>query len=320
VINNYNYGEYVGHAIRSVLEQTRADVECIVVDDGSTDNSREVIRRFENVTAIFKENGRQTSAVRAGVARATGDVVILLDSDDRLFANACAEIAATWRPGISLIQYRLRKENPKGEVLGEYPDHEFLTEGHREHCVRWGEFPSSPTSGNAFARSTLQSALAHISDSEVEFPDGYLIYAAALFGEVCVMNKPLGAYLIHGRNISTSGSWAPERRKAQLLVFISQKDAIARLLGALHMRAVSGEALLGAYHWRTMAVLLYANPKERGLERFSLRQACLNGIRQFLVTPGIPLYRRVKNIFVLALLFVVPQWIVNRGVGQTAAR
>lgn len=319
VINNYNYAGYVGHAIRSVLEQTHADVECIVVDDGSTDGSREVIRRFDNVTAIFKSNGRQTSAMRAGLARAAGDLVILLDSDDYLYPNACAEIAAAWKPGVSLIQYRLQKRTLNDEVVGEYPDHEFLTEGHRERCISWGEFPCSPTSGNAFARSALQAAFAHIADGDMDFPDGYLIYAAALFGDVRVIDKALGVYLVHGANASTAASRALSRRKAQLLVFISQKNAVARLLGSMHLRRVTGDELLGAYQWRTMAVLLYANPKEPGLERYSLRQASLNGIKQFLVSPGIPPYRRAKNILLLALLFLVPQWMVNRGVRQSSA-
>jgi len=80
VINNYNYESFVGTAIRSVLAQTYKGVQCIVVDDGSTDRSRDIISQFDGIKKIFKDNGGQTSAIRLGVEQANSDIIILLDS------------------------------------------------------------------------------------------------------------------------------------------------------------------------------------------------------------------------------------------------
>ena len=65
IICNYNYGAMLSDAIKSTLAQDYPLVEIIVVDDGSTDDSRQVIARYPTLNAIFKVNSGQTSAVRA---------------------------------------------------------------------------------------------------------------------------------------------------------------------------------------------------------------------------------------------------------------
>src|SRR5579863_9473046 len=105
VINNYNYAQYVGEAIESVAAQTYDNVEILCVDDGSKDDSAAVIRRYSQVKAIFKSNGGQSSAVRAGLDSAKGDIIIFLDADDVLYPEACAEVANAWDSATSYVQY-----------------------------------------------------------------------------------------------------------------------------------------------------------------------------------------------------------------------
>ena len=66
IINNYNYGHFLGHAINSALDQDYPNVEVIVVDDGSTDHSQRVIASFKEVIPVYKKNAGQASCFNAG--------------------------------------------------------------------------------------------------------------------------------------------------------------------------------------------------------------------------------------------------------------
>ena len=86
IITNYNYRDYVGQAVDSVLAQTRAAAQVIVMDDGSTDGSAAwLAERYGNearVTLRCVSNGGQLSAFVKGLDGVTGDVVCFLDADD----------------------------------------------------------------------------------------------------------------------------------------------------------------------------------------------------------------------------------------------
>lgn len=89
VIANYNYGHMLSRAIDSVLNQTVPDIEIIVVDDGSTDNSKEVIAGYPSkIKAFFQKNSGQSTAYNRGAAAASGDYILFLDADDELLPGA----------------------------------------------------------------------------------------------------------------------------------------------------------------------------------------------------------------------------------------
>jgi glycosyltransferase involved in cell wall biosynthesis len=93
VIVNYNYGRFLGGAVRSVFAQTHADVECIVVDNASTDETPAVLVALEaeyDALIIIRRhsNDGQTPASLDGLARASGQYIIFLDADDLLLPTA----------------------------------------------------------------------------------------------------------------------------------------------------------------------------------------------------------------------------------------
>jgi len=84
IIPNYNQTRYVGQALQSVFRQTYHNYEIIVVDDGSTDNSYEVIKGFGGrVRYIRQENRGLASARNTGIIAAQGELISLLDADDQ---------------------------------------------------------------------------------------------------------------------------------------------------------------------------------------------------------------------------------------------
>ena len=74
IINNYNYGRYLPKAIDSALAQSYPHTEILVVDDGSSDDSRTVIASYgDRIIPVLKQNGGQASALNAGFAASRGD-------------------------------------------------------------------------------------------------------------------------------------------------------------------------------------------------------------------------------------------------------
>lgn len=85
VISTYNYAEYLPTAVESVLNQTYKNLEIIIVNDGSTDNTDEVIAPYlkdERIKYIKQENVGQASAKNCGIRNSSGDYIAFLDADD----------------------------------------------------------------------------------------------------------------------------------------------------------------------------------------------------------------------------------------------
>src|SRR5689334_15406627 len=121
IIPNWNYERFVGDAIRSALAVRWSDKEVIVVDDGSTDNSRAVIADFgSQITTILQKNSGQNGAANAGFARSSGDTIIFLDSDDMLLPTVAEEVNSVWHERISKVQYGLLDIDENGESSGEH--------------------------------------------------------------------------------------------------------------------------------------------------------------------------------------------------------
>lgn len=88
IIPTYNYAHYLVHAIESALAQTHPNIEVIVIDDGSTDHTAEVVKPFhDRIQYRYKENGGLSAARNTGIQAATGDYLVFLDADDLLDSN-----------------------------------------------------------------------------------------------------------------------------------------------------------------------------------------------------------------------------------------
>lgn len=90
VIPLYNKGKCIADTMASVLAQTYADFEVIVVDDGSTDNGGNVVKSIADnrIKYFYKDNGGVSSARNYGVAKANGEWIYILDADDFMMPNA----------------------------------------------------------------------------------------------------------------------------------------------------------------------------------------------------------------------------------------
>jgi glycosyltransferase involved in cell wall biosynthesis len=217
IINNYNYGRYIGKAIDSALSQTHTDCEVVVVDDGSSDDSVSVIQSYgDQIVSVLKENGGQGSAMNVGFEKSSGDVIIFLDSDDWLELNAVEEVLNAYHEGVSHLYYGLEMKTPEGDSLGAFKlELETLDQGFDawRAVVGRGSVNFPPTTANAFSRSALAQILPM---PEADFrirADVYLLHCAVFYGEVVALDDLLGNYLVHGSNHWFKDSSKPKGRK-----------------------------------------------------------------------------------------------------------
>lgn len=130
VIPTYNRAHLLPTTIDTVLKQSYGNFELIVVDDGSADNTAEVVKEIiaanpAKISYMYQANSERSVARNNGLRKASGDYVLFFDSDDTLYPNhlqvAYDYILAHNRPEFLHLGYDIK--NSKGEVISERPVH-----------------------------------------------------------------------------------------------------------------------------------------------------------------------------------------------------
>ena len=133
IIPVYNVYDYLDKCLKSVLEQTYKNFEVIIVNDGSPDNSYEIIDKYQKLDKRFKgykkNNGGLSSARNYGLKYVTGDYVIFIDSDDYI-ANSLLEKLndVLNKEKVDIVRYNALVCDMNGEVLSKSNDIEYLNE------------------------------------------------------------------------------------------------------------------------------------------------------------------------------------------------
>ncbi|MDK3158262.1 glycosyltransferase family 2 protein [Kamptonema cortianum] len=240
VINNYNYGRFLNDAIDSALQQTYSPCEVIVVDDGSTDDSRAVIEEYgDRIIPIFKANGGQPSAFNAGFAASRGEILCFLDADDLCLSHRVAEVVSAFEtdPSLGWCFHPLEFTESQFVDVKAIREDKPLTASNRQHfdlcaSLRRGKlyknFPYPSTSGLCFRRSLLGKILPMPDAEGTLLNDGYLIFTSMGLSPGATLESKLGLYRLHGDNahgfVREAGSDRyvvksdKQQRKAKLLI------------------------------------------------------------------------------------------------------
>jgi glycosyltransferase involved in cell wall biosynthesis len=148
IIPAYNKAEYTCRAVDSVLGQTYRDVEIIVVDDGSTDDTRERLKTYGNrIQYIYKSNGGACSARNVGIRQAKGEYIALLDCDD-LYLPAKIEESVNVlraRPEIGFIHTMAYLVDRDDNIVHVYARPEARFEGKIAQRLIFGNFICNST-------------------------------------------------------------------------------------------------------------------------------------------------------------------------------
>ncbi len=199
VICNHNYARFLPEAIESALAQTLR-CQVIVVDDGSTDGSIEVLARVSpRVDVLLQTHSGQLAAYNRGFARCRGDIVIFLDADDALMPHAAQVVAACFGEGVAKVHYRMEIADESGHevgntVPGTLASGDMLTPLRRHGLL----YPSPPGSGNAYRHSVLDQLLPlPLDPADWVGADFFTIYGSVAYGRVAACDLSLARYRLH---------------------------------------------------------------------------------------------------------------------------
>jgi glycosyltransferase involved in cell wall biosynthesis len=208
VVTNHNYARFLPEAVESACAQTHPDVRVIVVDDGSTDGSRQVLESFaDRVEVVLKEQGGQASALNAGLERCRGEVLLVLDADDRLRPQAAARVAAAFAAdsALSKVQFPMAIVDSEGRPTGEVKPGGHLRaptgDQRRAELAFPFDLPWLPGGGTGFRTEAVRRILPiPVADYPRSGADWYLVHLTALLGEAALLEEVCAEYRVHGGN------------------------------------------------------------------------------------------------------------------------
>ena len=323
VVTNYNYGRFVGQAIDSVLGQTYPNVEVIVVDDGSTDDSREVITGYGNrIIPILKVNGGEGSAFNAGFAASSGDLVLFLDADDTLHPEALATVAAAWKPGVAKVHFPLETTNAAGVPLGVRNPAEPLPSGDlKPQILRFGFHTTPPNSAIAFSRTVLEQLMPIPEATWRLYADYYLIALAALLGPVVALDTCLGSYRVHDKNVSWNTGNASglqlERLRREMTYEIARVEAIQQFSRDHDIAVRPDMVWRNPGHAKNRLLSLRLDPAGHPWPGDVPSRLLMLGIKAAWTFPQFGLVQRIKTTAGMLLAFALPKgWLLPFSEGR----
>lgn len=240
IISNHNYGRFLADAIASACGQSYGQCEVIVVDDGSTDGSRQIIETFEGrIRPIFLEHSGQCACLNVGFKASRGDFVLFLDADDILHNDAIADLVRPLVQDDRVVQSQgyLDVVDKSRRRLGRKIPRKLPPSGDylKRTLVRGPGACQHPyTSGNLWRRSFLENVFplpeARTAPSDGYLGvDGYLNSVAPLFGHLASVPAVVADYRLHGKNCwHGSASFSADALRSHLHKISYHSDYLSR--------------------------------------------------------------------------------------------
>lgn len=315
IIPCFNYGHYVADAISSAICQTVAANEIIVVDDGSTDNSLEVIKTFgSRISIIAQSNKGHAAAENAGFVRSSGDIVLFLDADDILYPTAIQRVVECFDANTSKVQFYLEALTADKVSRGYTVPSKMPSERDVEPLLfRFGSYPSPPTSGNAYARHFLQRVLPFPEKEFLGATDNYAMVLAPLYGRVKICAEPLGGYRLHGKNMSESlNAQSLQRMRDEAIINAARQRALEAHCSKVGRKVRSELDLRQPYTCKRRMISLKADPKAHPIPADRTLKLARKGILATFTYPNLTLINRASLLLSFLIIPVLPRRVVRK--------
>jgi hypothetical protein len=319
VIDNYNYARFLPRSIDSALAQSYDRVEIVVVDDGSTDSSFDVLAAYAGRAEVVRRtNGGQAAALNTGFALSRGEIVIFLDSDDELHPDAVARVVDRFTPEVAKVHFRLTTVDADGAPLGftNPTRRSRLAQGNvSRQVLHRGRYVTPVMSGNAYARWALERIMP-IPETDFRISaDGYLVALTALHGRVVAIDDELGVYRVHGSN-----AWAPHgvdaaRLRALIRHDLARYRAVAETNGVDVTTAQRRLSRHDQAHLRSRIALSRLADDDTDSRRVNLRaRLVVAGMVSAMTAPGMSSRQRASFLAWFPLVGFAPRGLACRAV------
>jgi len=219
IIPSYNHEKYIEDAINSVFAQSYRNIELIIIDDGSTDNSRNIINKLivlagdHDVKFITQDNAGLSSTLNKGVKLSSGEYIGFLASDDVYLSNKIEE---------NIVALK-RTDNNVGAV---YSDG-YLIDSQGNYCNKFSTKHPVPISKNIYKELLVQNWIAALSvlykkdhflsvggfDENFSTEDYDFFIRFSRKYKIFFLNKTLFGYRQHGRNTSSDAATMAQQRE-----------------------------------------------------------------------------------------------------------
>jgi glycosyltransferase involved in cell wall biosynthesis len=242
LIPNYNYANYIGDALESVLRQTYTNFEVIVCDDGSTDNSCEVVNNYiqkdSRIKLLRKQNGGQVSAWNVAYRESKGQIICFLDADDIWSNNKLQKAVEAFisAPTCGFVFHNVIQVDVDGKSLKSKPMFSKLASGWMApFALENGGFIDNipPTSALCFRREITELILPMNEDRNC---DATLRNLASFVTCMKPLPQVLSKYRLHGGNIMAGSSISADFLERELarseLIHQEVKQFLRRFYGA----------------------------------------------------------------------------------------
>ena len=284
LIDTYNHERFIDEALVSVLEQDfpRSSMEIVVVDDGSTDRTPEIVAKFEpRVRLLRKVNGGQASAFNAGISEALGEIIAFLDGDDWWKKNKLSAVVKAFEenPLVAVVGHGIvQVDSDSGEasiLLPAAPENFDMRSTQGAQTFR--NYMCFLGTSRVAIRKRILKAILPIPESLVIEADEFMSAVAVAAGGALLLTEPLTFYRLHEQNLFQfrGNDAARLRRKTEALDSLAGElavglaslgispEAISIIVEPICVQVARANLLLdGGWPWETYRV-----------ERADLRQS-----------------------------------------------
>jgi glycosyltransferase involved in cell wall biosynthesis len=244
LIANYNYAKYINQTLESVLEQTYQNFEIIVCDDGSSDNSCEVIETYvqkdSRIKLIRQANGGVASALNAAYQESKGEIICLLDADDIWMNTKLEKVVNEFQSNqqSGFVIHNVVQIDSEGKLIKPTPMYKNLASGWMAYYAleNGGYIGNIPQASALSIRREVGNYIFPLNENFRRNADSLIFRCAPYITVIGAVPEALNQFRLHGSNTTSVASVTVEFYEREQItiarIYQEQKEFLTRVYGS----------------------------------------------------------------------------------------